>query len=87
MYVGRRLLSVEQALSCPFGGFPSIRHNELCDITAAFLSEICRNVSIEPTLQLLSGEQFHYTSANVEDGTHLDVSAEVKTVIPCYTNS
>ena len=46
------------------------------DNTAAFLSKICHNVSIEPTLQPLSGEQFHYRSANVEDGARLDVSAE-----------
>ena len=26
--------SVEQALSCPRGGFPSIRHNEIRDVTA-----------------------------------------------------
>jgi len=63
-------------MSCPFGGFPSIRHNELRDITAAFLSEVCHNVSIKPTLQPLSSEQFHYRSANVEEGTRLDVSAE-----------
>ena len=68
-------MSVEHALSCPFGGFPSIRHNELCDITAVLLSEVCHNVSVEPTLQPLSGEQFHYRSANVEDGARLDVSA------------
>ena len=69
-------MSVEHALSCPFGGFPSIRHNELRDITAALLSEICHNVSVEPNLQPLSGEQFHYRSANVEDGARLDVSSE-----------
>ena len=43
-------------LSCPTGGFPSIRHNELRDITATLLSEICSNVSIEPRLQPLTGE-------------------------------
>ena len=74
--VCERTLSVEHAFSCPSGGFPSIRHNELRDITAAFLSDICHNVSIEPTLQPLSGEQFQYRSANVEDGARLDVSAE-----------
>ena len=54
-------------------------HNELNDITAAFLSEVCHNVGIEPTLQPLSGEKFHYKSAKVEDGAHahLDVSAGV----------
>ena len=58
------------------GGFPSIRHNELRDITATLLSEVCSNVRTEPPLQLLSGEQFHYRSANVEDDTWLDVSTE-----------
>ena len=70
------IVSVEHALSCPFGGFPSIQHNELHDITAALLSEVSHNVSAEPNLQPLSGEQFHYRSANVEDGACLDVSAE-----------
>ncbi len=31
------LFSVQHALSCPRGGFPSIRHNELRDITASLL--------------------------------------------------
>ena len=69
-------MSIEHALSCPCGGFPSIRHNELRYITAAFLSEVWHSVDIEPTLQPLSGEQFHYRSANVEDGARQDVSAE-----------
>ena len=69
-------MTVERAFSCSFGGFPLIRHNELHDITAALLSEVCHNVRTEPPLQPLSGEQFHYRSANVEDGSQLDVSAE-----------
>ena len=68
-------MTVEHAFSCSFGGFPSIRHNELWDITASLLSEVYHNVCIEPSLQPLSGEQFHYRSANIEDGTRLDVSA------------
>jgi len=52
--------SVDHAMSCPFGGFPSIQHNQLRDITVAFLSGVCHNVDIEPTLQQLSGKQFHY---------------------------
>ena len=34
-------MSVEHAMSCSFGNFPSIQHNELQDITAAFFSEVC----------------------------------------------
>ena len=32
---------VEHALSCPKGGFPSIRHNEVRDIIASLLSKVC----------------------------------------------
>ena len=72
---GKRF-TVEHALGCPCGGYPSIRHNELRDITAELLTEVCHSVGIEPTLQPLTGEQFSYRSANVEDGARLDVVAE-----------
>ena len=44
---------VHHALSCPKGGFPSISHNEVRDITASLLSEVCHNVVIKPYLQPL----------------------------------
>ena len=56
--------SIDHALSCPTGGFPSIRHNEVRDITASLLSEVCHGVSIEPHLQPLSGETMQLRSAN-----------------------
>ena len=39
--------TVEHVLSCPRGGFPSIRHNEIRDITANLLSKVCKNTTIE----------------------------------------
>eukprot|EP00731_Ephydatia_muelleri_P021876 Em0014g467a len=33
------IYTVEHAMNCPSGGFPSIRHNEVRDLTSAFLSE------------------------------------------------
>ena len=33
------------------GGFPIIRHNEIRDLTATLLTEVCSEVSIEPELQ------------------------------------
>ena len=71
-----RYFSVEHALSCNNGGFPIKRHNELRDITANLLDEICTGVGIEPTLQPLTQEQLRYKSANREDGARLDVVAE-----------
>ena len=44
--------SVDRAFNCPRDGFPSIRHNELRDITASLMKEVCHNVTIEPILQL-----------------------------------
>ena len=68
-------LSVDHALCCPTGGFPSIRHNELRDLTANTMTEVCHNVCIEPTLQPLSDESLRYSSANREDGARLDIRA------------
>ena len=68
--------TVEHALSCPRGGFPSIRHNEIRDITADLLSEVCHNVGTEPDLQPITDEQMTYRTANREDGAHLDVVAQ-----------
>ena len=48
--------SVEHALSCAKGGFPSLRHNEVRDITASLISEVCSNVCTEPTLNPVSGQ-------------------------------
>ena len=67
--------SVEHALSCPKGGFPIVRHNEIRDLTANLLTEVCHDVCVEPTLQPITGETFSNATANSEDGARLDVAA------------
>ena len=67
--------SVEHAFSCPCGGFPSILHNDIRDLTAKLLSEVCYDVCVEPALQQLAGEPLRYATANGEDGARLDVVA------------
>ncbi len=54
--------------------FPSIRHNEIMDITADLLTEICHDVSVEPDLKPLTGETLAHRTANISDGARLDVS-------------
>ena len=66
--------SVDHAQSCPKGGFPSIRHNEVRDITAELLSEVCHDVEVEPHLQPLSDERFQQKTANTQDGARLDIA-------------
>ena len=67
--------STEHALSCPKGGFPSLRHNEIFDLTANLLTEVCSNVCVEPELQPLSGESLKNRTANTEDHARLDIAA------------
>ena len=65
--------SVEHALSCPKGGLPSIRHNEIRDLTAKLLSEVCSQIATEPELQPVSPEEFSLSTANTQDGARLDI--------------
>ena len=68
-------LNVEHALSCPTGGFPIIRHNEIRDITASLMTEVFHSVSLEPLLQPLTGEQLSMKSTVTTDEARADIQA------------
>ena len=68
-------LMVEHALSCARGAFPQIRHNEICNLTANLLTEVCNNVGIEPDLQPVLPGQRSGATANSQHGARLDLSA------------
>ena len=53
----------------------TIRHNEIRDITAEILKEVCTDVAVEPLLTPLTGEHFRYRTANTADGARVDVLA------------
>ena len=66
---------VDHLLSCQRGGFPSLRHNEVRDITATLLTEVCSDVMVEPDLQEITTEQLPLRSANTTEGARLDIAA------------
>ena len=68
--------TTDHALTCPTGGFPSVRHNDMRDFTASLLTEVCTDVCIEPPLQALTGELLSHETSNSEDVARLDVSAQ-----------
>ena len=68
-------MELEHALSCPGGGFPSFRHNEIRDLLADLLTEVCPNVCTEPRLQPLSDERLDYATASNEDNARADIQA------------
>ena len=69
-----KVFDVAHALSCKKGGFITMRHNEVRDITANILNEVCRNVQNEPVLQPLTGEIL-VNAANRSDEARLDITA------------
>ena len=54
-------MTTHHALTCPTGGYPSARHNELRDLLAGVLQEVRPDVEIEPSLLPLHGEDISAT--------------------------
>lgn len=67
----------QQRLAIVKGGYPSIRHNKLRDLTVRLLTETCSGIAIEPTLQPVSSERLRGASANMQDGVYLDIVARM----------
>ena len=67
--------SPNHAMICRHGGLTFVRHNELRDLTAGWLQEVCHDVTIEPPLQPLTGESITPGSANCNDDARADIHA------------
>ena len=67
--------NLQHALSCPKGGLVITRHSELRNLTADILGEVCKNVTIEPLLTPLTGEE-PLKSSNTSNQARADVSAK-----------
>ncbi|XP_057290771.1 uncharacterized protein LOC130613444 [Hydractinia symbiolongicarpus] len=66
---------LSHALSCKKGGLVTLRHNEIRNITADLLKEVCKDVRVEPSLLEINGERFQQRMANDGNESRLDVSA------------
>ena len=69
-----RSFTVEHALSCSRGGFPIIRYNEIRDLTASLLTEVCHDIRVEPDLQPVTTEMLTSSTSNTNDGARLDIA-------------
>ena len=70
-----KAFSTDHAMTCPSGGLPIARHNEIRDITAQCLTEVCTDVEKEPQLQSLSGEIIPQRKGNKQDDARVDIRA------------
>ena len=69
------VFDLQHALSCKKGGFVSLRHNELRNLTAKLLKEVCKDVATEPLLTPLTGESLKGKTAITGNEARLDVCA------------
>ena len=73
VYVATAMMSMQHALNCKVGGLPIHCHNDIRDLIASLISEVCVNTNIEPSLQPLSGECLERKSANTRDDGRLGI--------------
>ena len=66
---------INHSMTCLKGGYVHLRHNQVRDLEAKLLSEVCHDIVTEPVLLPLSGEEFRLASVNRADSARLDVSA------------
>ena len=66
---------IDHAMSCHKGGLPTLRHNEVWDITAEMIKEVCKNVEIEPRLQPRDRKNLQLRTANHEEEARLNLKA------------
>ena len=59
---------------CRQGGYLSLRHNELRDLTASMMADVCTDVEVEPKLQPVVDECLPHC-ANRSEEARLDVRA------------
>ena len=55
---------LQHSLSCKKGGFVSLRHNMIRDVTASLLDEVCHDVRVEPQLFPVTGKSFNEATAD-----------------------
>ena len=74
-FISLCLWSVFLCFSCPLLQYARLPHNEIRDLTADLLSEVCHCVSTKPHLQSAEGEALRGASVNTNDGARLDIAA------------
>ena len=63
-------------MSCNKGGFIYIRYNDLRDLTANMMSEVCKYTEIEPKLTPLSGEELHGRTSKNSKEVRVDIRTQ-----------
>ena len=69
-------MTVDHALTCPSGGYPTARHNEVRDLLANVMKDVLQDVEVEPKLLPYQGEDLEGKTANRANEARLDIRAK-----------
>ena len=72
---GGKEFSITHALHCAKSGYTHLRDNEIKDVFANLMDDVCHDVQIEPKLQSLDGEIFSSNSTTTDDDARLEIKA------------
>ena len=67
--------SLTHALYCAEGGYTHLRHNELRNLFAKLMDDVCHDVQIEQTLQSLDGQIISSNSTTTDDDARLNIKS------------
>ena len=67
--------NLQHAIQCPKGEFVSLHHNHIRNAATKLLTEVFKDVCVEPQLQPLSGETLSEKTAIKSEQARVDVSA------------
>ena len=62
-------------MSCKKGGFITIKYNNLCDLTANLLTEVRKDIDIEPQLLPVTGKKFSNRTSSTSNEGRVDTQS------------
>ena len=68
-------MTIDHAFTCPCGGYPTARHNEVRDVVAEAMRDAIHDVEIEPHLLAFQDEDLNGKTANRSVKARLDIRA------------
>ena len=68
-------LTTHHAMTCPSGGYPTARHNEVRDVLAEALKDAVQEIRVEPPLLPMTGEDLPGRTVNRASEARLDIAA------------
>ena len=68
-------MTTHHAFTCPSGGYPSARHDEVCRVIADTMGEVLHDVELEPVMKPWEGEDLSFRTANRATEARLDIRA------------